>query len=270
MKKIFYTTWTLVTILACNDSASTNNSTGTPVSAPPTIPFSIMKEYPHDTSWFTEGLEFHGGQLYESSGGDNDASPYPSGLGILNMQTGKVDMKVQLDKSKYFGEGITIFNNKLYQLTWKGQTGFIFDPTTFKKIGEFKLPSKEGWGLTHDSTHLIMGDGSNTLYVLSPDSLKLIKTISVTDNNGPVPNINELEYVNGYIYANQWQTSYILKIDFATGKVTGRLDLDSLVNVNMNENPEGNVLNGIAYNSATGTFYITGKMWPKLYEIKLQ
>src|SRR5690606_17349481 len=135
---------------------------------------------------------------------------------------------IELDKSKYFGEGITFFNDKLYVLTWKSRVGFVYDATTFKKIREFPLPAAEGWGMTHDSASLIMSDGSSNLYYLSPETLGLQKIVSVKDHNGPVANINELEYINGYIYANQWLTSYILKIDPASGQVVGRLDLTPL------------------------------------------
>jgi len=275
MKKIFFAATVLLTILAaCNDNdASTttpgdnNNSAN---AAPPAIQYSVVNKYPHDTSYFTEGLEFYKGQLFESSGGNADESPYPSELGISDLKTGKATPKVQLDKTKYFGEGITFFNDKLYHLTWTSQVGFVYDAATFKKIKEFKIPAKEGWGLTHDSTHLIMSDGSSNLYYLAPDSLKLLNILRVTDNNGPVANINELEYINGYIYANQWETSYILKIDPATGKVIGRIDLENLQREAAALRPGADVLNGIAYDPASGQMLVTGKRWPFLYEIKLQ
>ena len=274
MKKVHYAAIVIFTLLAaCNDSGTTSadNTTNTTVSAAaPAIQYAVVNKYPHDTTYFTEGLEFHKGQLFESSGGNADESPYPSELGIADLKTGKVTTKVKLDKAKYFGEGITFFNDKLYHLTWVSQVGFIYDANTFNKLQEFKLPSKEGWGLTHDSAHLIMSDGSSNLYYLSPDSLKLLNILRVTDNNGPVPNINELEYVNGYIYANQWETPYILKIDPATGKVTGKLDLDNLQKEASAAHPGADVLNGIAFDSATNKLLVTGKRWPFLYEIKLQ
>lgn len=264
----------IITIMlpACKDSdSSNNNGTVTPgAGTAPYIQFAVLNKYPHDTTYFTEGLEFYNGQLFESSGGNADESPYPSEFGIANLKTGKVTSKVKLDKSKYFGEGITIFKDKIYQLTWTSEVGFVYDAKTFQKIKEFKLPAKEGWGLTHDSASLIMSTGSSNLYYLSPDSLKLLNILRVTDNNGPVPNINELEYVDGYIYANQWETAYILKIDASTGKVTGRIDLSSLKNEATAVYPGADVLNGIAYDSATGHMYVTGKKWPFIYEIRLQ
>jgi len=275
MKKVFIAAIVLFTTLAaCNESETNNpdNTDGNNSAAapPPAIQYAVVNKFPHDTSYFTEGLEFYKGQLFESSGGNANESPYPSEFGIADLKTGKVTTKVQLDKTKYFGEGITIFRDKIYQLTWTSQVGFVYDANTFKKLQEFKLPAKEGWGLTHDSANLIMSDGSSNLYYLTPDSLKLLNILRVTDNNGPVPNINELEYINGYIYANQWETPYILKIDPETGKVVGRLDLTQLQNEATAMNPRADVSNGIAYDSASGKLYVTGKKWPFLYEIKLQ
>jgi glutaminyl-peptide cyclotransferase len=275
MKKVFYAApFIFALVTACNNSESGSNgseNTGkNDNSAPPVIQYSVVNKYPHDTAYFTEGLEFYKGQLLESSGGNADESPYPSEMGIANLQTGVVTSKAKLDKTKYFGEGITVFNDKLYQLTWVSGVGFIYDANTFQKLGEFKIPAKEGWGLTHDSTHIIMSDGSSNLYYLSPDSLRVSNILRVTDNSGPIPNINELEYINGYIYANQWQTPYILKIDPATGIVVGRLDLDNLQKEAAANYPNADVLNGIAYDSATGKMLVTGKKWPFVYEIKVQ
>ena len=273
MKKVLFAAIVFFTTLAaCNEAGTTSadDTNKNVAAAPPAIQYAVVNKYPHDTAYFTEGLEFFKGQLFESSGGNADESPYPSELGISDLKTGKVTTKVQLDKAKYFGEGITFFKDKLYHLTWTSQVGFVYDATTFKKIKEFKIPAKEGWGLTHDSANLIMSDGSSNLYYMSPDSLKLLNILRVTDNNGPVANINELEYINGYIYANQWETAYILKIDPSTGKVIGRIDLENLQKEAASLRPGADVLNGIAYDSATGQILVTGKRWPFLYEIKLQ
>lgn len=273
MKKVFYIAIGFITLLAaCNDTGTTpaDDTAKNESTASPAIQYAVVNKFPHDTSYFTEGLEFYKGQLFESSGGNADESPYPSELGISDLKTGKVDPKVKLDKSKYFGEGITFFNDKLYHLTWQSQVGFVYDAKTFQKIKEFKLPSKEGWGQTHDSANLIMSDGSSNLYYMSPDSLKLLNILRVTDNNGPVPNIDELEYINGFIYANQWETTYILKIDPSTGKVTGRIDLDNLQKEASATHPTADVLNGIAWDSANNKVIVTGKRWPYLYEIRLQ
>lgn len=260
----------LVSAVKCNGGGNTENPDNIPpvASAAPVINYSLLNAYPHDTAFFTEGLEFYKGQLFESSGGDNEASPFPSAVGILDLKSGKVDTKILLDKELYFGEGITFFDNKLYLLTWKSGIGFIYDPVTFKKIGQFRLPSKEGWGMTHDISNLIMSDGSSNLYYLSPDSLRLMKIVGVSDNNGPIPNINELEYIDGHIYANQWLTSYIYKIDPSSGKVLGRMDLSGLAKEAKANNEDPN-WNGIAYDSAAKRIFVSGKKWRWIYEIRL-
>ncbi|MHA4810031.1 glutaminyl-peptide cyclotransferase [Flavitalea flava] len=247
-----------------------NTSTGTAGdNTPPLINFSVMQAMPHDTSSFTEGLLFHEGQLYESTGTEPSMPESRRSLfGVLNLKTGAIDKKVELDRNKYFGEGIAFLKGKVYQLTYTTKVGFIYDAHTFKKIGEFNFPSKEGWGMTTDGNSLIMSDGSSNISWLDPNTFRLIKVLGVTDNNGPVSNINELELIKGSLYANVWQTNYILKIDTSSGKVTGRLDLTSLVNEVKNKYPSSDVLNGIAYDSTAGKVYVTGKLWPNLYEIK--
>lgn len=264
----------LISFGACNSTA-TNSSTNTDQSttsshSAPIIGYSIVKTHLHDPSFFTEGLEFHNGNLLESSGGDNENSPYPSAMGILQLQKGKVDIKFELDKSKYFGEGITVFNNKLYMLTWKGGTGFVYDVNNFKQLGTFRIPSPEGWGLTHDSASLIMSDGSNSIYFINPETYQVKYTISVNDNGEPMGNINELEYVNGVIYANRWQTPYILKIDARTGSVLGKIDLTNIDNEIASKGSDTHEMNGIAYHQQNGTLFITGKKWPTIFELKLQ
>lgn len=261
----------LLTISACNSNQSNrtpSDSSAAPKSAP-LIGFTIVKTYPHDPSFFTEGLEFDGDQLLESSGGDDDNSPYPSAMGVLDLTKGLVSQKIKLDRSKYFGEGITIFHDKLYMLTWKGGTGFIFDKKTFSPISNFKIPSTEGWGLTHDSSSLIMSDGTNNIYFLNPETQQIKYTISVNDNGEPIGNINELEYVNGYIYANRWQTPHIFKINAKSGNVVGKLDFTVIDNQIASLGKDTHEMNGIAYNQKSGTFYITGKKWPTVFEIKL-
>lgn len=274
MKKIIYLAFVAAIILwACGDNDTrppdTSNN-GTTEGPPAAIPFTVVNKHPHDTSYFTEGLEFYKGQLLESSGGNDDGSPYPSEFGVVNRATGKVEAKAKLDKSKYFGEGITVFKDKIYQLTWQSGVGFVYDANTYKLLKEFKLPTREGWGLTHDSSSLIMSDGTSNLYFLDPDSLRVKYTVNVIHNSNPIGNINELEYVNGVIYANRWGDPYVLKIDPASGKVLGQLDLTSLVQEAKAVYPDAAEMNGIAYDSATGKLYVTGKKWPTLYEIKIQ
>lgn len=263
----------LTSSFSCNSIEKPQNQDGKPTNAapiPPAIGFSVVKTYPHDETYFTEGLEFHEGRLLESSGGNNDESPFPSAAGIADLRTGKVDTRVNLDTRTYFGEGITVFGNTLYQLTWKNGIAFTYDIHTFKKTGELRIPTPEGWGLTHDTASLIMSDGSSNLYFLNPGTLQIKYTLSVIDNTGPVGNLNELEYVNGSIYANRWQTPYILRIDATTGKVTGMIDLTGIVNETHAAHAAVDVLNGIAYQPKSGTFFVTGKKWPLIYEIRLQ
>jgi glutamine cyclotransferase len=259
-------------LAACNHGGGSNTETIDPTvdNTPPAIDFSVMKTLPHDTAAYTEGLLFHDGQLYESTGTTPDMPESRKSLfGTVDTTTGRIHPKAELDRTKYFGEGIAFIDGKVYQLTYKTRVGFIYDASTFKKLGEFSFPSSEGWGMTTNGVELIMSDGTSNISYLDPKTFKVVKTLAVTDNNGPVPNVNELELVNGYIYANQWQTNYILKIDSATGKVVGRLDLGSLTTEAHDKFPEAEVLNGIAYNPGSGVFYVTGKLWPTIYEIRL-
>lgn len=244
-------------------------NTGGSDNTPPLINFSVMQAHPHDTASFTEGLLFHDGQLYESTGTEPSMPESRRSLfGVLDLKTGAIGKKAELDRNKYFGEGIAFLNGKVYQLTYTTKVGFIYDAKTFKKTGEFTIPSKEGWGMTTDGASLIMSDGSSNISWLDPNTFRLVKVLGVTDNNGPVSNINELELIKGSLYANQWQTNYILKIDTSSGKVTGRLDLTSLVNEVRNKYPSSEALNGIAYDSTSGKVYVTGKLWPNVFEIK--
>ena len=276
MKKLSALLVVLISLVACNSNTPDQTGSLNTEPAPPLIGFTVLNSYPHDTGFYTEGLEFHDGVLYESSGAgsadtEDQKPPYPSAFGIADLKTGKVARKVSLDNAVYFGEGITIMNGKIYQLTWQNHTGFIYDAKTFKKLQEFTYPG-EGWALTHDSTHLIMSDGSSNLQFIDPNSigasLKAQSIVGVTDNNGPVANVNELEYVNGFIYANQYNTNYILKIDPSNGKVVAKLDLSGLAADAKQQFNGAEVLNGIAWHPETNSLYVTGKLWPKIYEIK--
>ena len=259
-------------LAACNQSDSKNGADTTTTAAdntPPLISYPVMKELPHDTSAYTEGLLFHDGQLYESTGTDNNMpDDRRSQFGTVDTATGKIHTKVEIDRKKYFGEGIVFLNGKVYQLTYTTKVGFIYDAKTFQKLGEFTFPSKEGWGMTTNGAQLIMSDGTSNISYLDPNTFRLVKVLGVTDNNGPVSNINELELIKGYLYANQWQTNYILKIDTSSGKVVGKLDLGSIAGEESNKYPGSEVLNGIAYDSASEKIYITGKLWPNIFEIK--
>ena len=247
-----------------------DNTPDNSLQAPQAIPiinWSVKSSLPHDTSLFTEGFLVHDGKIFESTGSPDEYADAESLVGIIDPGTGRMDRKIRLDKNKYFGEGIVFLHDKLYQLTYLNQKGFIYDAATFKQTGEFHFDNPEGWGLTTDSVHLIMDDSSATLTFLDPSTLKPVKKLTVTINGGPRDSLNELEYIRGYIYANVWYTDYILKIDPVSGKVVGKLDLSSLAADARNKNPYANVLNGIAYDPASDKIYIVGKRWPNIYQI---
>jgi glutamine cyclotransferase len=260
--------------VSCSDNSGksdSNESIAEPanVDEPPTITYTVLNALPHDKDSYTEGLLFHNGKLYESSGAPQEYNNTRSIVGIVDPANGKIAVKAELDRKTYFGEGIAILHDKLYQLTWTNKKGFIYDLKSFKKIGEFEFPSKEGWGMTTDGTSLIMSDGSSNLTFLDPVTFKIVRIVGVTDNNGPVGNINELEWVNGNILANIYQTPYIIRINPATGKVTGKADFSSLVKEIKSKNPDVDYMNGIAYDSAGNKILITGKFWPNIYEVRL-
>lgn len=244
---------------ACkNDKEKTEAESTVPV-----IYYKVKGTWPHDTDAFTQGLVVHNGLLYESTGQEGK-----SWIGIIDVKTGVPDKKIILD-DKYFGEGITILNDKIYQLTYTTKVGFVYDLDTFEKIREFKQPLKEGWGITHDNKNLIVSEGTDKLYFLDTTSLQPVRSIAVTDDNGPVTKLNELEYVDGFIYSNIWETNTILKINPADGKVVGKLDLTGLAQNAALRNPQANVLNGIAYHPGTKLFLVTGKNWPSIYILQL-
>jgi glutamine cyclotransferase len=233
----------------------------------PLINYALQHAYPHDTTSFTEGLVVYKGQLYESTGSPAELPQTKSLFGIVNLATGVIDRKAEIDKQKYFGEGIAFFKDKIYQLTYQTKTGFIYDAKTYKKSGEFSFPSREGWGITSDSAHLILSDGTDVLTYLDPFSFKASRTINVKNESGSVVNLNELEYIKGFIYANIYTTNTICKIDPKNGDVVGLLDLSSLASEVKAKYPGSLEMNGIAYDAQKDKVYITGKMWPAIYEI---
>ena len=255
--------------IACNNNNPNSEEEEKPElsNTIPVINYSLVSVFSHDTTSFTEGLLIHEDKIYESTGFTDEFPQTKSLFGEVDLKTGKINPRVELDKKKYFGEGIVFLNGKVYQLTYQTKIGFIYDAKTFKKLSDFSFPSKEGWGMTTDSTNLIMSDGTNVLTYLDPTSLKTQKTLNVADENGPLKNINELEYIRGFIYANIYTTNYIVKIDPSNGKVIGKIDLTSLKTEQKNKFPGSLEMNGIAYNSTTDKIYVTGKMWPNIYEI---
>jgi glutamine cyclotransferase len=229
--------------------------------AVPIFTYTIVNTYPHDRSAFTEGLEFENGFLYESTGLNGQSS-----LRRVDLESGKVLQSVDLS-AEYFGEGITLYANRIIQLTWKSHVGFVYDQASFKSLTTFNYPT-EGWGLTHDSHRLIMSDGTATLHFLDPETFKETGRVEVKDNGQPVVNLNELEYVHGEIFANVWQTDRIVRIAPETGQATGWIDLTGLLTAEDRRQPV-DVLNGIAYDAQHDRLFVTGKFWPKLFEITL-
>jgi glutamine cyclotransferase len=228
----------------------------------PAIPvwrYQIVRTLPHRPDAFTQGLVIDEGFLYEGTGEYGRSS-----LCRLRLETSEVLKRCTLPEDLW-GEGVTILGNRIYQLTWQNHVGFVYDKHTFDLIRKFTYAT-EGWGLTHDGRRLIMSDGTATLTILDPNSLAVQGTIHVRDDKGPVDNLNELEFANGRIYANIWQTERIAVIQPETGQVEAWLDLTGLW---AQQPPDVDVLNGIAYDPGTGHFYVTGKLWPTLYEIKV-
>lgn len=248
----------------------TNKSPTIPVSPDmaPELTYRITASFPHSSNSFTEGLLFHKGQLFESTGSPEGFPDSESVIGIVNLENGEISEKIKLDKSLYFGEGIVFFKNKLYQLTYKNQMCFVYDATTFKKVGDYRYSNKEGWGLTTDGQQLIMSDGSAVLSYVNPDNFLTTKKITVSENGYAVQYLNELEYIEGFVYANIWMKNEIVKIDPANGHVVGRLDLTGLKNDALQSYSQSQETNGIAYNPETRKILVTGKMWPKFYEIE--
>lgn len=235
--------------------------------ATPTIAYNVVAQYPHDTSAFTEGLQIYKGKLYEGTGMENEST-----LRITDLVTGRVEKKHFYTDPTIFGEGIQVFKGKIYQLTWKNHIVYVYDENNIDvPVKTLKWPY-EGWGMTNNGTDLIISDGTANIYFVNPDDFRVMSTLQVTDNSGPVQNINELEYIDGYLLANVWGNDYILKIDAATGKVLGKINLPNMKETYFPKEivaDRTDVLNGIAYDSTTKKIYITGKRWPKLFEIKL-
>jgi len=260
----------LILFSACNNTTNDasptteNTPTLTGIAVPQNINVNIIGVYPHDSSAYTQGLEIHNGKLYESTGDYVNSS-----LRITDIKTGKIDQKHNMGSANIFGEGITIFNDKIYQLTWKNHLVNVYDVNNIDKpIKTFNWPY-EGWGITHNNTDLIISDGTSNLYFVNPDDFKIKSTKQVTDNIGPVRAINELEYLDGFVFANVYGSDYIIKIDPSNGHVVGIINLPGIIQQyakGFTPNEE-EVLNGIAWDSAAKKMYITGKHWPKIFEI---
>jgi len=223
--------------------------------------YKIVETYPHDHEVFTQGLVFKDGVLYESAGLYGDST-----LRKVELESGDILQIYRLEED-FFGEGITIYDNRIIQLTWKSNLGFVYDKDSFEPLQEFGY-STEGWGITHDGEQLIMSDGTSILYFLNPETFKETSRIEVRDEGKPINRLNELEYVKGRIYANIWPTEEIVIIAPQSGQVVGWVDMKGLLSLQDHGRPI-NVLNGIAYDAVNDRLFVTGKLWPKLFEIKL-
>ena len=222
--------------------------------------YNVVNEFPHDTNAFTQGLVIDNGVLYEGTGLNGHST-----LRRVELETGEVLQLYELS-NEFFGEGITVFGDKIIQLTWLSHKGFVYDKNSFELIQNFTYPT-EGWGITHNGTHLIMSDGTANLYFLDPETFERLGKISVSDGAVPVIRLNELEYINGEIYANVWLRKEIAIINPQTGNVRAWIDLTGIASSETTNT--SNVLNGIAYDADADRLFVTGKMWAKLYEIQL-
>ena len=251
---------------ACNQTAAPpipGADSSASESAPPSVyTYLVVNTYLHDPNAFTQGLVFADGIFYEGTGQHG-----ASGIRKVAPATGVVLAEKRLSE-QYFGEGIAVFGNRLYQLTWKAGICFVYDKNTFALQTQFTYPT-EGWGITHDGEKLAMSDGTNTIYFRHPDTFEEMGRIEVTDSAGPVHYLNELEYIKGQLFANVWQTDRIVRIDPKTGAVTGWIDLAGILPSEDRLQHRVDVLNGIAYDAEADRLFVTGKWWPKLFEIRL-
>jgi glutamine cyclotransferase len=226
----------------------------------PVYSFEVVNTYPHDPAAFTQGLTFHDGKIYEGTGRNGQSS-----LRQVELESGEL-LKRQNLNSRYFGEGITIMDDRVYQLTWQSHIGFVYDLETFTQQKTFFLAG-EGWGITHDGDSLIVSDGSANLRFLDPDTLQETRRVLVSSKGTPITYLNELEYINGEVWANVWYQDIIVRIDPATGNVNSVVNLAGLY---PERRSREDVLNGIAWDADNARLFVTGKLWPTLYEISIQ
>ena len=241
---------------------STNAASSSEHGSIPVYTYEIVNIYPHDRGAFTQGLVYEeGGILYEGTGLRGRST-----LRLVELETGDV-LRLHSLPIHLFGEGVAVYGDQIFQLTWQSHVGFVYDKDSFELLQEFTYPT-EGWGITHDGQRLIMSDGTSTLHFLDPETLEETGQIEVYDQNGPVNRLNELEYIHGEVYANVWKTDRISRIDPHTGRVTGWIDLTGLLTEEDRVEPV-DVLNGIAYDADNDRLFVTGKLWPKIFEIEL-
>jgi glutamine cyclotransferase len=227
----------------------------------PVRSYKVIATYPHDPKAFTQGLQYLNGALYEGTGLNGESS-----IRKVNPTTGAV-LKIQPVSAFYFGEGITVLGNRLFELTWKNGVAFVYDANTFQTMDTLHYQG-EGWGLTYDGQHLVMSDGSSALRILDPATFRELNRVPVHDGSRPVADLNELEYIDGEIWANVWQTDRVARIDPRTGQVNSWVDFTGLLRQS-DRTPETDVLNGIAYDAQGKRIFVTGKRWPKLFQIQV-
>lgn len=270
-KSILYFILLSVVFMSCKTAGPSNGeetSNENAIAAPANLQYEIVRIHPHDTSSYTEGLEWNGDVLLESTGNYKQSK-----LHMLDSNMKDIKTPIKLGDQN-FGEGTTLFKDKIYQLTWKEHKVLVYDAKTFKQVSVYYWPY-EGWGMTHDDTSIIVNTGGSNIYYVNPIDFSIQKTLGVYNNFGYVSNMNELEYVNGKLYANVYLTDNIIQIDPLTGRVIGIADLTNILSiVGVKNDPRsidpGNVLNGIAYHKKKGTFFVTGKDWPVLIELKFK
>lgn len=263
--------WAAIVVLAsCRNKAADTQSAAVEtdhVSTPAVLNYKVAGTLPHDTAAYTEGFELSGNKLYEGTGTFEN-----SFVSIADPGTGRVEKKFPVKDKSMYGEGISVLNNQLFQLTYQNHVAYVYDLSNLGKIvGTFKWPY-EGWGMTNDGKNLYVSVGSSIIYKLDPKSFAVVGQIQVTDDLGTVDNLNELEYVNGFIYVNKWQTTKILKVDPATGHVVGTIDCFGLLSQYAPEyivKSQDSVLNGIAWDTTNQLLYVTGKNWPLIFKLKL-
>ncbi len=260
--------WPLLAALALGACAKRDGSKSLSIPALPTAgtgitryTYEVVQTLPHDHGAFTQGLVFRNGEFLESTGLNGRSS-----LRDVEIATGRVLKQVPVAR-EYFAEGLAVVGDKAFQLTWQSNKCFVYDADTFRKEGEFTYEG-EGWGLATDGKELILSDGTNHIRFIDPANFKVLRTIEVTADGKPVVNLNELEWIKGEIFANIWQTSQIVRIDPATGHVRGVIEFDGLLAPQ--DRPGADVLNGIAYDAATDRLFVTGKLWPKIFEVRLK
>jgi glutamine cyclotransferase len=262
----------LIMLVSCenkkvNTQAADTSADSTSVRVPTTLGYKVAGTLPHDTAAYTEGLELNGNRLYEGTGTFEN-----SFISVADTGTGKVQKKFPIKDKAIYGEGISVLNNQLFQLTYQNHVAYVYNLDDLTKItGTFKWPY-EGWGMTNDGKNLYVSVGSSIIYKLDPKSFAVVGQIQVTDDLGTVDNLNELEYVDGFIYVNKWQTTKILKIDPANGHVTGTIDCFGLLSQyapDYTPKSEDSVLNGIAWDKTHQLLYVTGKNWPLIFKLKL-